>query len=82
MGKSDELHAYGVTRIYSPEDGSKMGLQGMINDMMVAMDVPCVDYQSLDVENLTVSNKYVTANFNSTLYTQRWPYQFSLLPPD
>ncbi|HZP88152.1 MAG TPA: methylmalonyl-CoA mutase family protein [Burkholderiales bacterium] len=28
------LHAYGVTRIYSPEDGAKMGLQGMIDDMI------------------------------------------------
>ncbi|MBC8442465.1 MAG: methylmalonyl-CoA mutase family protein [Deltaproteobacteria bacterium] len=63
----DELHAYGVTRIYSPEDGSKMGLQGMINDMMVAMDVPCVDYEALDYENLTIANKYVTANFISAV---------------
>ncbi|RJO66356.1 MAG: methylmalonyl-CoA mutase, partial [Myxococcales bacterium] len=29
----DELHAYGVTRIYSPEDGQRMGLDGMIADM-------------------------------------------------
>jgi methylmalonyl-CoA mutase len=29
-----ELHAYGITRIYSPEDGAKMGLQGMIDDML------------------------------------------------
>src|SRR5881392_190509 len=29
-----ELHASGVERIYSPEDGQKMGLQGMINDML------------------------------------------------
>jgi len=29
-----ELEAYGVTRIYSPEDGQKMGLQGMISDML------------------------------------------------
>ena len=27
-----ELQAYGVTRLYSPEDGAKMGLQGMIDD--------------------------------------------------
>src|SRR6266704_1243 len=33
-----ELQAYGVTRIYSPEDGRKMGLQGMINDMMARCD--------------------------------------------
>ena len=30
----DELHVYGITRIYSPDDGRKMGLQGMINDLM------------------------------------------------
>src|SRR5437879_4900443 len=29
-----ELQAYGVARIYTPEDGQKMGLQGMINDML------------------------------------------------
>jgi methylmalonyl-CoA mutase len=33
-----ELHAYGITRIYSPDDGRTMGLQGMINDMMQACD--------------------------------------------
>lgn len=29
-----ELHAYGITRIYSPDDGRSMGLQGMINDLI------------------------------------------------
>src|SRR5438105_11665256 len=29
-----ELHAYGVARIYSPEDGAQLGLQGMIADMV------------------------------------------------
>jgi len=52
-----ELHAYGITRIYSPEDGAKMGLQGMINDMMRAMDAPCVDYDALAWDRLTVDNK-------------------------
>jgi methylmalonyl-CoA mutase len=33
-----DLHAYGVTRIYSPEDGQRMGLQGMINDMLARSD--------------------------------------------
>ena len=33
-----ELHAYGVERIYSPEDGQHMGLQGMINDMIARAD--------------------------------------------
>jgi len=33
-----ELIAYGITRIYSPDDGRKMGLQGMINDMVEKCD--------------------------------------------
>ena len=35
-----DLEAYGVARIYSPEDGAKMGLQGMINHMVKSMDYP------------------------------------------
>jgi methylmalonyl-CoA mutase len=34
-----DLHAYGVTRIFTPEDGQKMGLQGMIGSMVAACDV-------------------------------------------
>jgi methylmalonyl-CoA mutase len=30
----DELHNYGITRIYSPDDGRKMGLEGMIEDVI------------------------------------------------
>jgi methylmalonyl-CoA mutase len=33
-----ELHAYGVARVYSPEDGQSMGLQGMINDVAESSD--------------------------------------------
>ena len=33
-----ELHAYGVARIYSPEDGQRMGLQGMIGEMVMRCD--------------------------------------------
>jgi len=33
-----ELQAYGVTRIYSPEDGQKMGLAGMIGEMVMRCD--------------------------------------------
>ncbi len=33
-----ELQAYGVTRLYSPEDGAKMGLQGMIDDLIRTAD--------------------------------------------
>jgi len=33
-----DLMTYGITRIYSPDDGRKMGLQGMINDMVQKSD--------------------------------------------
>ncbi len=33
-----ELMAYGVTRLYSPEDGARMGLQGMIDDVLRSSD--------------------------------------------
>ncbi|MFH1153268.1 MAG: fused isobutyryl-CoA mutase/GTPase IcmF [Pseudomonadota bacterium] len=58
-----ELHDYGVTRIYSPEDGAKIGLQGIINDQMRTMDFSTVDYDGLDYSRLVVDEKYITANF-------------------
>lgn len=35
-----ELHEYGITRIYAPDDGREMGLQGMINDLVKTSDFP------------------------------------------
>src|SRR5918996_1343686 len=34
----EELQRYGVARVYSPEDGQRMGLQGMINDILARCD--------------------------------------------
>lgn len=38
--ESAELQAYGIARIYHPDDGRSMGLQGMINDMLEKCDFP------------------------------------------
>jgi methylmalonyl-CoA mutase len=35
-----ELHQYGITRIYSPDDGRRMGLEGMIEDVIKQCDFP------------------------------------------
>ena len=35
----EELHKYGITRIYSPDDGRHMGLEGMIEDVIKQCDV-------------------------------------------
>ena len=47
-----ELHAYGVERIYSPEDGQKMGLQGMIDDMIARADFDAVSIGEADIAKL------------------------------
>jgi methylmalonyl-CoA mutase len=36
----EELQEYGITRIYSPDDGRKMGLEGMIEDVIKQCDIP------------------------------------------
>ncbi len=47
-----ELHAYGITRIYHPDDGRTMGLQGMINDMVEKCDFATGTGITNEVENL------------------------------
>jgi methylmalonyl-CoA mutase len=39
-----ELQAYGVSRIYSPEDGQRMGLAGMIGEMVMRCDKDLTSY--------------------------------------
>lgn len=43
-----ELHDYGIAWIFSPEDGRKMGLQGMINRMLEECDFPTVTADPLE----------------------------------
>jgi len=44
-----ELHQYGVTRVYSPDDGREMGLQGMINDLIENSDFATGDNPPKDI---------------------------------
>ena len=37
---AEVLHNYGIDRIFSPDDGRTMGLQGMINDLLSKCDFP------------------------------------------
>jgi methylmalonyl-CoA mutase len=50
-----ELMAYGVTRIYAPDDGRELGLQGMINDLVQTADFALGD--SLDITLASLKNK-------------------------
>jgi len=53
----EELQAYGITRLYHPDDGRSMGLQGMINDMVSQADY--ATGENLDGEVDQIVNKDV-----------------------
>ena len=57
-----ELEAYGIAKIYSPEDGAKMGLQGMINHMVQSMDFSTVKEDRFSFDGLSPDNKQMVAN--------------------
>src|SRR5436853_1475619 len=58
-----ELEEYGVARIYSPEDGQRMGLQGMINDMLARCDFDLAQYapKALEPGNARSLAQLITA---------------------
>src|SRR5688500_8342707 len=49
-----ELQDYGITRIYHPDDGRSMGLQGMINDLMQRSDYAIGDNLNGEVTHVSV----------------------------
>ncbi len=51
-----ELMDYGITRIYSPDDGRELGLQGMINDLVQQSDFAIGDKLEVKVEDLAKKN--------------------------
>ncbi|MBO9585633.1 MAG: methylmalonyl-CoA mutase family protein [Flavobacterium sp.] len=55
----EELHEYGITRIYSPDDGRSLGLQGMINDLVQRADFPIGDKLNGEIDH--IENKVPTA---------------------
>ncbi|MDD3448594.1 MAG: methylmalonyl-CoA mutase family protein [Gammaproteobacteria bacterium] len=48
------LHEYGVARIYSPEDGQSLGLQGMIRDMLARAGADLAHDAGVDLDRLGV----------------------------
>ena len=53
----EELQSYGITRIYHPDDGRAMGLQGMINDLVEKSDFPTGYSLNGEVESFRTKNK-------------------------
>ncbi len=56
-----ELEAYGVSKIYTPEDGTRMGLQGIINHMVALLDFNTLDHGKADASQLSPENSLQVA---------------------
>ncbi|MDA8565858.1 methylmalonyl-CoA mutase family protein, partial [Schleiferiaceae bacterium] len=61
----EELHAYGITRLYHPDDGRKMGLQGMINDLIEQSDFLVGDALPSDAASLGTASTATIARWIS-----------------
>ena len=60
-----DLMDYGITRIYSPDDGRKMGLQGMINDMIERCDFNVADLTIPKIEKIKTKDVNAIARYIS-----------------
>ena len=60
-----ELEAYGITRVYHPDDGRNMGLQGMINDVLQKSDFPTGAQLNGEVKHLAERNYHAIARLIS-----------------
>jgi methylmalonyl-CoA mutase len=60
-----ELHAYGITKIYSPDDGRAMGLQGMINDLVQQSDYAIGDKLNGELQHIEDKNPTAIARLIS-----------------
>lgn len=60
-----ELESYGVCKLYSPDEGRKLGLQGMINDMIRQSDFPTVKQIDRELEELREQNHQAIARLIS-----------------
>ncbi|MDA7558051.1 methylmalonyl-CoA mutase family protein [Flavobacteriaceae bacterium] len=61
-----DLMDYGITRIYSPDDGRELGLQGMINDLVQKSDFAIGDELNVDMELLIKKNSNAIARVISS----------------
>ncbi len=61
-----DLMDYGIARIYSPDDGREMGLQGMINDLVEQSDFAIGDALNANVKELSKKNPKAIARVISS----------------
>lgn len=75
-----ELHDYGVDRIYSPDDGRELGLQGMINDLVERSDFPTGD--NLNGEVAKIDEKFKPAIAKLISAAENFPEESSAVLDD
>jgi methylmalonyl-CoA mutase len=61
----EDLHKYGINKIYSPDDGRKLGLQGMINDVLKLADFPLGSNLNGEVKKIDSGDTRVVARMIS-----------------
>ncbi len=61
----EELEAYGIARLYSPDDGREMGLQGMINDLLEQSDFPVGEKWNYSLSDVKQKNTNAIAQLIS-----------------
>lgn len=71
----EELHAYGVSRIYTPEDGQKLGLPGMIADMLQRAQAELNQYAPNDFTQLCQGDSLALAHTITALENDIWSEQ-------
>lgn len=69
-----ELMDYGITKIYHPDDGRKMGLQGMINDLVQQCDFPLGDKLSDEFEK--IKSQHIPSIARTISAAENYPSSF------
>ncbi len=68
-----ELEGYGMTRVYSPEDGAKLGLQGMINDMVQRCDEDLSKFAPKNLKSIKAGDQRALSRLITALEAQSTP---------
>jgi methylmalonyl-CoA mutase len=67
-----QLHEAGVERIFSPEDGRTMGLQGMINEILEKCDYSTTEVNNIDPQRLTDQDRQTIARLITAVENKQW----------
>lgn len=76
----EALHQYGIDRIYSPDDGRALGLQGMINDLLSKCDFPTGKGVKLNDKELKAKSNQQIAKLISC--AENFPAEFEKIKPE